>query len=77
MLNKRRIRRLVVACGLLLIAVAIIYGAAGSSFFDPSSGRQSWPVQFQSNGERIYFTASSASGISDFPLSLRPEMTNF
>jgi len=60
--SKRSIRRFAVAGGLLLIAVVIIYGAAGFSFFDSSAGRQNWPTQFQSNGERIYFTATSSSG---------------
>ena len=52
--SKRWKHRLVVAGGILLVAVAIIYSSAG---------RQNWPARFQSNGERIYFTATSSSGI--------------
>lgn len=62
MRGNQRVRRLAVAGGGLVIAVAIICGVAGCSFPGPNTGRQDWPAQFRSNGERIYFTATSSSG---------------
>ena len=49
--------------GILVILVAgwFIFGTG------PLSGRDAWPTQFQSNGERIYFTGTSASGRSISP----------
>ncbi len=60
--NRQTRRRLAVMGGLVLIGVAIVYGATGSFFPGPGMGRQDRPAAFQSNGERIYFTAASASG---------------
>ncbi len=56
---KQRIKILAVLGGILLIAIIAIY-------FGPDRDRESWPIQFESNGERIYFTGTSASG---FPIN--------
>lgn len=46
----------------LLIAVAALAGARNLFGLSPMTGHDDWPSQFQSNGERIYFSATSASG---------------
>ncbi len=49
--------------GIVLIAIVVIYNRGPSFDIGSNSGRGNWPEQFQSNGEQIYFTARSSSGI--------------
>ncbi len=51
-------RKLAVAA-VLLAGVAAVLVLIGQGF---PIGQGNWPSRFQSNGERIYFTATSASG---------------
>lgn len=51
-------RKLAVAA-VLLAGVAAVLVLIGQGF---PVGQGNWPSRFQSNGERIYFTATSASG---------------
>lgn len=60
--NNRPIWGLAVLGGILLIAGIVVFGRGPSFHFRPGWDRENWPVQFQSNGERIYFTGSSSSG---------------
>ena len=46
--------------GVILIAVIGVLVLVGMG---SKANRSSWPTQFQSNGERIYFTARSVSGL--------------
>ncbi len=48
---------------IVLIAFVVVYGGGSSFHFGPSWDRENWPAQFQSNGERIYFTGTSSSGV--------------
>jgi len=50
-----------------LIFVAALAGARFMSGPGPMTGQDDWPAQFQSNGERIYFSATSASGAPIVP----------
>ena len=52
-------RRYIIRVGAVLIAVI---GGLALFGMGPETSRSSWPTQFQSNGERIYFTTTSASG---------------
>jgi len=63
--RKSRNRRFATVGGIVLIAFVAAWVLFG---FNPMTNRSDWPSQFQSNGERIYFTASSASGL---PISSR------
>ncbi len=49
--------------GILLIAIVAVYGRGPSFGFGPNWDRENWPVEFQSNGERIYFTGTSSTGL--------------
>ena len=51
-----RLGGIALAVAVVLVAAQLLFGVG------PMGGRDSWPSEFQSNGERIYFTASSASG---------------
>ncbi len=51
---------------MLVLGVALV--AAVNLGFGPMTNRADWPSEFMSNGERIYFTATSASGQ---PISLQ------
>ena len=53
-----RIFAVVVVILIVFVALPILFGQY--SMF----GRSNWPSRFQSNGEQIYFTASSASGLA-------------
>lgn len=47
----------------MVLFAAVAVAAAGLFFgAGPMGGRGVWPSEFRSNGERIYFTATSASG---------------
>ncbi|MBC8238887.1 MAG: c-type cytochrome [Alphaproteobacteria bacterium] len=50
----RRIKTLAVLGGILLVVFVAVLGWNGD--------RENWPVEFQTNGERIYFTGISSSG---------------
>jgi hypothetical protein len=56
-------RRFVVLTGLLLVAVAALYGIDVVLGSGSMMGGGDWPAQFRSNGERIYFTGTSDSGL--------------
>ena len=60
-------RRLAVLGGVLLIAIVVVYGGGVMFGIGPDRDGENWPVRFQSNGERIYFTATSSSGRSIMP----------
>ena len=49
--------------GMVLIVLVAAYLAGPSLGFGRGWERENWPTRFQSNGERIYFTATSASGL--------------
>ena len=52
-----------VRLGGIVLVLAVALAAAQLTFgFGPMTNRADWPSEFQSNGERIYFTATSASG---------------
>ena len=50
--------------GISLIVVVAIFGGVPLLGFGVSADREDWPDQFQSNGERIYFTGINSSGVS-------------
>ncbi|MBT5034607.1 MAG: c-type cytochrome [Rhodospirillaceae bacterium] len=54
---------LAVLSGVLLIVIVAVYGRGPSFGFGDNWDRKNWPVEFQTNGERIYFTGTSSSGI--------------
>lgn len=49
-----------------IIVIALIGLVSAPTLFGVNSmhNRDNWPTQFQSNGERIYFTATSSSGLA-------------
>ncbi len=52
--------------GLLTVAVlaVVLIPATGAMLgIGPDSSRNNWPAQFRSNGERIYFSGTSSSGL--------------
>ena len=63
-----RYRRFAKVGGVALITLVVLVGAWFHFGLSPLTDRRHWPSQFQSNGERIYFTATSAS---DQPISSR------
>ncbi len=60
-------RRSVRLGGIVLVLVVALVAARLLFASGPMTDRADWPAEFQSNGERIYFTATSASGL---PISL-------
>ena len=65
--GKSGMRRFTKLIGIVLIAF-IGFVAAGIFFgFNPMTSSSDWPLKFRSNGERIYFTAASASGLPISP----------
>ncbi|MBI3452640.1 MAG: c-type cytochrome [Rhodospirillales bacterium] len=70
MIQRRKRRPLwpVIIASVLLVAIAVVYGGGAIFGVGPNLSRSEWPTQFQSNGERIYFTSQSASGL---PISFR------
>ncbi len=62
-LSKGGIRRLAALSGVFVVAIATIFAAGAFWGFSGMTRRDDWPDRFQSNGERIYFTGTSASGL--------------
>jgi len=62
-MKKQRIRMLAVLGIFLLIGLVAVYGRGPSFGFGAHWDRETWPVQFQNNGEQIYFTGTSSSGL--------------
>ena len=60
--EKRPTWKFVVLGGVLFIAIATVFGRGYLFGFGPNADRENWPTEFQSNGERIYYTGSSSSG---------------
>ncbi len=65
--GKRRLRTLVVLAAILVVAVAAVPSGGSVFGYGPDTSRGSWPVQFSSNGERIYFTGTSSSRLPITP----------
>jgi len=59
---KKSVWKIAVLASILLIAIVVYSTRTSSIHFGLSWDRENWPEQFQSNGERIYFTGTSASG---------------
>lgn len=57
--SSRRIARI---GGILVVLPVVLAGALLSFGSGPLTDRGAWPSEFRSNGERIYFIATSASG---------------
>ena len=55
-------RRFVRLGGIVLVLVVALVAARLLLGSGPMTNRADWPSEFQGNGERIYFTATSASG---------------
>ena len=66
-LGKRRVRTLVILAAILVIGVAALASGRFSFGFRPDMNRDNWPTQFSRNGERIYFTGASSSGLPITP----------
>ena len=58
-----RFKTLALFCGIIFVVFVVIYERGPSFGFGRNWDRENWPVEFQSNGERIYFTGISSSGI--------------
>lgn len=50
-----------------MLVLLVVLVSARFLGIGPMAGRGNWPAEFQSNGERIYFTATSASGLPVSP----------
>ena len=61
--RKPRKRRFATVGSIVLIAVIALIAAWVLFGFNRMTSRGDWPSQFQSNGERIYFTTTSATGL--------------
>ncbi len=48
--------------GILVVLLVLLAGALLLFGSGPLTDRSAWPSEFRSNGERVYFTATSASG---------------
>jgi len=59
--QKPRGRRFSIIGSIALITIIALVGGSVLFGFNPMLNHDNWPTQFQSNGERIYFTATSAS----------------
>ncbi|MEH6648180.1 c-type cytochrome [Sulfitobacter sp.] len=55
-------RRYVRLGGIVLVLAVALVAAQLTFGSGPMTNRADWPSEFQSNGERIYFTGTSASG---------------
>lgn len=60
--SRRPFRRIVGVGGILLVLLAALAAIQFLFSSGPLTDRSAWPSAFQSNGERIYFTATSDSG---------------
>ena len=65
--RNRRIWTVAVAVSILVVAIITVPGTQSIIGFAPNSSQDNWPAQFRSNGERIYFTGVSASGLPVTP----------
>ena len=66
-LGKRWVRTLVVLAAILVVAVAVVPSGGSVFGYGPDTSRGIWPIQFRSNGERIYFTGTSSSRLPITP----------
>ncbi len=66
-LGKRWVRTLVVLAAILVVAVAVVPSGGSVFGYGPDTSRGIRPVQFSSNGERIYFTGTSSSRLPITP----------
>ena len=48
--------------GTVLVGLVVLAGALFLFSQGPTTNRRYWPAQFESNGERIYFTGTNSSG---------------
>ncbi len=65
--GKRRLGTLAALAAILVVAVAVVPSGGSVFGYGPDTGRGIRPVQFRSNGERIYFTGTSSSRLPITP----------
>ncbi len=65
--GKRRLGTLVALAAILVVAVAVVPSGSSVFGYGPDTSRGFRPIQFRSNGERIYFTGTSSSRLPIIP----------
>ncbi len=65
--GKRQVRSLVALVAILVVAVAVAPSGGSVFGYSPDTSRGIRPIQFRSNGERIYFTGTSSSRLPITP----------